>query len=110
MKGIKHDNIVPFYGVSTTVSDFCLVFPWYHNGNIMDYTRKNPNANRYDLASTFRVKARSQSLLGSHEQLSGAVNGLLFLHGNRLVHGALRPVRSTSFLLNSVNTMDRVTY
>ncbi|KAF9789185.1 kinase-like domain-containing protein [Thelephora terrestris] len=72
MKQVKHDNIVDFYGVSTTVSDFCLVFPWYHNGNIMDYLKVNPNTNRYNL-------------------LSGAVNGLLFLHGNRMVHGALRP-------------------
>ena len=96
MKQVEHDNIVRFHGVSTTVSDFCLVLPWYHNGNIMDYTKNNPNVNRYDLGSTFKAKARSQSLLGFHEQLSGAVNGLLFLHGNRMVHGALRPVSSAS--------------
>ncbi|KAF9789186.1 kinase-like domain-containing protein [Thelephora terrestris] len=72
MKQINHDNILPFYGVSTTVSDFCLVFPWYSNGNIKDYLKRKQDINRFNL-------------------LSGAVNGLQFLHGNRIVHGALRP-------------------
>lgn len=53
MKQLNHDNIVPFYGVSTTISNFCLVFPWYENGNVVDYLKKEPDANRFDLASTF---------------------------------------------------------
>lgn len=51
MKQMKHDNILPFHGVSTTFSDFCMVFPWYENGNIMDYLKKKPDTNRFDLAS-----------------------------------------------------------
>ncbi|KAF9651086.1 kinase-like protein [Thelephora ganbajun] len=70
MKQVNHDNIVPRYGVSTTVSRFCLVSPWYENGNVMDYIRREPNINRLGLAT---------------------VNGLLFLHKNQLVHGSLRP-------------------
>ena len=54
MMQLKHENILPFYGVSMTVSDFCLVFPWYKNGNIMDYLKGGPNVNRFDLASTSR--------------------------------------------------------
>jgi len=54
MKQVKHDNLLPFYGVSTTVSDFCLVFPWYERGNIMDYLKKKPDINRFDLVSVFR--------------------------------------------------------
>ena len=30
---------------------FCLVFPWYKNGNVMDYLERNPDVDRYDLAS-----------------------------------------------------------
>ena len=52
MKQLEHNNILPFYGVSTT--DFCLVFPWYENGNIMDYLKKNPDSNRLGLVSTLR--------------------------------------------------------
>ncbi|KAF9643437.1 hypothetical protein BDM02DRAFT_3123470 [Thelephora ganbajun] len=54
-----------------TVSDFCLVFPWYENGNTMDYVKK-PTVNRPDL-------------------LLGSVNGLRFPHEKRLVHSSLRP-------------------
>ena len=54
MKQINHENIIPFYGVaSTTISDFSLVFPWYRNGNIVDYLRSNQPINRYKLASAF---------------------------------------------------------
>ena len=51
MKQLDDKNILPFYGVSTTVSEFCLVFLWYENGNIMDYLKKNPNINQFQLAS-----------------------------------------------------------
>ena len=51
MKQLKHDSILPFYGVSTDVSDFCLVFPWYQNGNIMNYLENNPSVDPYNLAS-----------------------------------------------------------
>jgi len=49
---LKHENILPFYGVSTTVSDFCLVFAWYKNGNIMEYVKRKPGVNRFDLVGT----------------------------------------------------------
>ena len=61
IKQIKPDNILPFYGVSTDVSDFCLVFPWYKNGNVMDYLESNPDADRYDLVSIL-----SQPHIGSY--------------------------------------------
>ena len=53
LKQLEHGNILPFYGVSTTVADFCLVSPWYENGNIVDYVKKKPDVNRFDLASAF---------------------------------------------------------
>jgi len=59
MKQLEHNNILPLYGVSTTVSSFCLIFPWYGNGNIMAYLKKKPHTNRFDLASTFRQTAHS---------------------------------------------------
>ena len=48
----RHDNILPFYGVSTTVSDFAWRFP----GIKMETSwtlRNKPDANRFDLVSTF---------------------------------------------------------
>ena len=98
MKQVEHKNILPFYGVSMAFSGFCLVFPWYENGNIMDYLKKKPDVNRFDLASTSSQIPHSRRLR-TREQLSGAANGLRFLHEKRLVHGALRPVRGASPLL-----------
>lgn len=97
MKQIEHDNILPFYGVSVTISDFSLVFPWYQNGNIKQYLKKNPGIDRYKLARTFKLTLYSQRSHGSHKQLLGAVEGLLFLHSNGVVQGALRPVCETLF-------------
>jgi serine/threonine protein kinase len=54
MKQLEHKHILPFYGVSTTVSDFCLVFPWCSNGNIVEYLKKHPDINQFELASTLR--------------------------------------------------------
>ena len=52
MKQLKHDNILPFYGVSTDISNFCLVFPWYKYGNIVRYLKGNGNGvDAYNLAS-----------------------------------------------------------
>ena len=110
MMQLEHENILPFYGVSTTISDFSLVFPWYKNGNIDQYLKNSPRADRYDLASTLKLTAHSRRLHEPHEQLLGAVKGLLFLHSNGLVHGALRPVREAFLSLIAFNAMNRVTY
>ena len=119
MKQLKHENILPFYGLSGTVSNICfiptnsakhstfqfsfcqfwvravkcfaglvgmrqfsLVFPWYENGNVMNYLKKNPDVDRYILVSTFPVTSHFQRLLESHEQPLGTVNGPRFLHRN----------------------------
>ena len=110
MKQLNHINIIPFYGVSPVISEFSLVFPWYRNGNIEQYLEKNRGVNPYDLVSTFNLIIYSQRSRGSHEQLIGAANGLLFLHSNEVVHGALRPVREILVLLIILNATNRVTY
>ena len=110
MKQLEHDNILPFYGVVTTVSDFSLVFPWYKNGNIDQYLKNNPGVDRCGLASTSKPTAYSRHLHEPHEQLLGAANGLLFLHSNGLVHGTFQPVREASSSPITFNATNRVTY
>jgi len=109
MKQIKHDNILPFYGVSTTVADFCLVFPWYENGNIVDYLKKKPNINQFNLVSMSKT-TRLLTLTRTHEQLADTAKGLHFLHENSLVHGALTPVCEALFLLTKLNATNRAAY
>jgi len=108
MNQLEHGNIIPCYGVSTTVADICLVYPWYENGNIADYLKKNPDVNRFDLVSTFR-RTSLLMLTRGHEQLSGAANGLRFAHENNIGCGFLRPVRGVSFSSTRVHAVDRVT-
>ena len=110
MKQGEHDNILPFYGVSADTLDFCLVFPWYKHGNIMEYLKENPTVNRYELASASKLTAYSQCLLEFHEQLLDAVNGLRYLHNHLVVHGALQPVRRMPYLLKLFDAVSRVTY
>ena len=63
MKQLEHGNILPFYGVSTSVADCCLVFPWYENGNIMEYLKRKPDISRFTLVSTFEKAPCSRHLL-----------------------------------------------
>lgn len=44
-KQLRHPNLVPFYGACMT-EQFGMVSPWLENGNIVHFTRKNPEANR----------------------------------------------------------------
>ena len=53
MKQLENRNILPFYGVSMTVADLCLVFPWYENGNIMEYLKGKPDVSRFALVGDF---------------------------------------------------------
>lgn len=51
-KLLTHPNILTFYGASTRQNQFCMVSPWMENGNILNYTRKAPEANRLRLVSS----------------------------------------------------------
>ena len=110
MKQLEHDNILPFYGVATTISDFSLVFPWYKNGNIDQYLENNPRVDRYDLASTSKPTTYSRRLHEPYEQLLGVVNGLVFLRSNGLVHGDLKPVCGSFLSPITFNATNRATY
>ena len=110
MKQLDHSNILPFYGASGSVADLSLVFPWYENGNIMDYLNKQPDIDRFALVSTFEQTLTLLALTRTHEQLSGVACGLRFLHENGLIHGALKPVCDSASLSTRINVTNRVTY
>lgn len=70
-KRLNHPNILPFHGAAVNQNQFCMVSPWMENGNVLSYTRKNPDANRLRL-------------------LVDVASGLKFLHRANLVHGNIR--------------------
>ncbi|KAF9647735.1 kinase-like protein, partial [Thelephora ganbajun] len=72
-KYLSHPNILPLVGVSMSVDPLCLCIlsEWMPNGNVMQYARSNPEANRLRL-------------------LSEVVSGVAYLHELNIVHGDLK--------------------
>ncbi|KAJ6530242.1 hypothetical protein B0H19DRAFT_967732 [Mycena capillaripes] len=46
-----HPNLLPFFGLYHLDDRLCLVSPWMVNGNVVEFLRKEPNTNRFSLAS-----------------------------------------------------------
>ena len=57
-KKLHHINLLPFYGAYMT-DRFGMVSPWFENGDIVGFTRRNPEVNRLCL-----VRCRGCSHLG----------------------------------------------
>ncbi|KAF9789587.1 hypothetical protein BJ322DRAFT_546243 [Thelephora terrestris] len=72
-KSFSHPNILPVVQVSQDLFPFCIMSPWMPGGNIMQYTKKNPSANRLML-------------------LAEVCHGLSYLHGLDIPHGCIAPV------------------
>ena len=56
-KHLSHQNILPLLGISMSTSPNCLLIlsEWMPNGNVMQYTRSNPEANRLQLVRTIAI-------------------------------------------------------
>ena len=52
-KHLSHSNILPLKGVCVSVNPPCffILSEWMPNGNVMEYTKSNPGANRLRLVS-----------------------------------------------------------
>ncbi|KAG6909098.1 hypothetical protein DXG01_001972 [Tephrocybe rancida] len=81
---VCHENVLPFYGI-IRIGDDCerlgIVSPFLENGNIVDFLKKNPDADRPSL-------------------IFGIAAGMEHLHSNGLVHGDIKG--SNILVTNSV--------
>ncbi|KAF6757190.1 kinase-like domain-containing protein [Ephemerocybe angulata] len=71
---LSHDNLLPFYGVyhlGDQHNRVCLVSPWMEMGNVVDYLRGSPRAERPLL-------------------LSDIASGIAYLHECEVIHGDLK--------------------
>lgn len=68
---LRHENILPFIGVSTHPTRFSMVSEWMPHGDIMSFIAHNNNRNLFPL-------------------LIDVVVGLQYLHRNDFVHGNLK--------------------
>ena len=48
-KALRHPNILPLVGVMMSETQFAMVSDWMGNGNINDYVKTHPEANRLKL-------------------------------------------------------------
>ena len=48
-KTLHHPNILPLMGVDTTTNQLAAVYGWMDNGNVNEFTKVHPDANRLEL-------------------------------------------------------------
>jgi len=72
-KHLSHPNILPLLGISASRDPVCfrILSEWMPNGNVMQYARSNPKANRLRL-------------------LSDVMSAVAYLHELGIVHGDLK--------------------
>ncbi|KAG6843681.1 hypothetical protein H0H87_001661, partial [Tephrocybe sp. NHM501043] len=71
---ISHENILPFYGIFRLEDGserLGIVSPFLENGNVVEFLRRNPQADRPSL-------------------IFGVASGMTHLHDNGLVHGDIK--------------------
>ena len=48
-KTLQHPNVLPLIGVTMTETQFMMVSDWMVNGNVNDFVKAHPDANRLEL-------------------------------------------------------------
>ena len=48
-KSLQHPNVLPLVGVTMSETQFAMVSDWMANGNINDFVKAHPDANRLEL-------------------------------------------------------------
>jgi serine/threonine protein kinase len=90
-KRLMHPNIVPLLGI--TVKPFHLVSGWMSGGDLQNYIKEHPGADRLGLVGVPLFMLIPCSL---HCQLCDIAKGLCYLHFCNVIHGDLKGVCSCS--------------
>lgn len=91
-KHLKHPNVLPLLGVTLGEHRFAMVSEWMENGNINSFIERDRHANGTELVCCWLIFG-PQLMVAI--QLVDATNGLMYMHGLRLVHGDLKGVFSS---------------
>jgi len=73
---LRHPNILPLIGVMMTESQFAMISDWMENGNINEFVKANPEADKFGLVclplpSPLDVPGRSNNLSSWEKSLQG---------------------------------------
>ena len=93
-KRLSHPNVLPLLGVSVSKSPqyFRIISEWMPNGNVTEYTRSNPEANRLRLVSPPYTPCEVFAEALNNRQLSEVASGVTYLHELGIAHGDLKGV------------------
>ena len=94
-KRLQHPNVVSFLGFVSSSPPISLVYPWMANGNLPNYVREYPNADKLGLVCVCSRGGRRlflTILTPCRHQLLEVTRGLTYLHRHGLVHGNLTGV------------------
>ena len=59
-KAFQHPNVLPLIGATISEDKFAMVSDWMANGNIRDFVKAHPDANRLELVgASFEVSLTS---------------------------------------------------
>ena len=60
-KFLRHPNVLPLIGVMVSENQFAMISDWMANGNINDFMKAHPDANRLELVGFSLGSHRLQS-------------------------------------------------
>ena len=90
-KHLSHPNVLPLIGILADPRCVLILTAWMPNGNVIQYARSNPWANRLRLVSSPPHPNIILFLFATLE-LSEVMSGVAHLHKLRVVHGDLKGV------------------
>ena len=93
-KSLQHPNVLPLIGVTMTETRFAMISDWMVNGNINDFVKTHPDVDRFGLVG-FLLKVLRPCFIDNCKtlQLMDVGRGLIYIHGQGMVHGDLKGVR-----------------
>lgn len=90
-KHLSHQNIVPFLGITSTPLQ--LISEWIPNGNLTEYIKRHPDADRLGLVGVLHP-VLDHSL--TPRKLRDIADGLNYIHSRGVIHGGLKGVSDRS--------------
>ena len=84
-------------GMIVADTEFATVSEWMLHGNINQFVEGHQEANRFELVGFCPTSCNPHQLLtvktARHPQLKDVAEGLIYMHGQGIIHGNLKGVR-----------------